>query len=191
MPPLSQHCFEIKGDCGFENGKKLLLCGNGGSCAEMKNRPEIPEDYLNSLQKAVSAISLPSFTALNSAFCNDVDPALMFAQPIMGLGNAGDMLIAISTSGNSANAVAAALTAKALALKTIGLTGKSGGKLKEICDICVYPKPKPLRYRSFICRFITTFAPLLRRSSFEKNKIRYNYFFDLLHSLHLGLCFKA
>ena len=55
----------------------------------------------------------------------------------MGLGNQNDMLICISTSGNSANVVAAAKTAKALGLKTIGLTGKSGGKLKEICDVCL------------------------------------------------------
>ena len=148
---------------GFKNGKKLLVCGNGGSCADCEhmvgelmkgflskrplskkqksdmkaNCPEISDEYLNRLQSAVPTISLPSFTALNTAFCNDVDPELVFAQPIMGLGQAGDMLIAISTSGNSKNVVAAALTAKALGLKTIGLTGKTGGKLKSICDICI------------------------------------------------------
>lgn len=70
-------------------------------------------------------------------FCNDVEPELIFAQSLMGLGAKGDMLMAISTSGNSKNVVTAALTAKALGLKTVGLTGKSGGKLKEICDICI------------------------------------------------------
>lgn len=148
---------------GFKNGNKLLLCGNGGSCAdcehivgelmkgflskrpltesqkaEMKaNCPEMDENYLSLLQRAVPAISLPSFTALNTAFCNDVEPELIFAQSLMGLGAKGDMLMAISTSGNSKNVVAAALTAKALGLKTVGLTGKSGGKLKSICDICI------------------------------------------------------
>lgn len=148
---------------GFKNGNKLLLCGNGGSCAdcehivgelmkgflskrpltenqkaEMKaSCPEMDENYLSLLQRAVPAISLPSFTALNTAFCNDVEPELIFAQSLMGLGAKGDMLMAISTSGNSKNVVAAALTAKALELKTIGLTGKSGGKLKSICDICI------------------------------------------------------
>ena len=148
---------------GFKSGNKLLLCGNGGSCAdcehivgelmkgflskrpltesqreEMKaNCPEMDENYLSLLQRAVPAISLPSFTALNTAFCNDVEPELIFAQSLMGLGKKGDMLMAISTSGNSKNVVAAALTAKALGLKTIGLTGKSGGKLKSICDICI------------------------------------------------------
>ena len=148
---------------GFRGGNKLLLCGNGGSCADCEhivgelmkgflvlrpltdgqkkqmkeNCPDINDGYLSKLQRAVPAISLPSFTALNTAFCNDVDPELVFAQSLMGLGNQNDMLICISTSGNSANVVAAAKTAKALGLKTIGLTGKSGGKLKEICDVCL------------------------------------------------------
>ena len=109
-----------------------------GQKKQMKeNCPDINDGYLSKLQRAVPAISLPSFTALNTAFCNDVDPELVFAQSLMGLGNQNDMLICISTSGNSANVVAAAKTAKALGLKTIGLTGKSGGKLKEICDVCL------------------------------------------------------
>ncbi len=147
----------------FKNGNKLLICGNGGSCAdcehivgelmkgflskrplseeqkaEMKaNCPEIDEKYFSLLQRAVPAISLPSFTALNTAFCNDVEPELVFAQSLIGLGRKGDILFCISTSGNSKNVVAAALTAKALGLKTMGLTGKTGGRLKGICDICV------------------------------------------------------
>lgn len=147
----------------FKNGNKLLICGNGGSCAdcehivgelmkgflskrplsekqkaEMKaNCPEIEDKYLLLLQRAVPAIALPSFTALNTAFCNDVEPELVFAQSLMGLGKKDDVLLCISTSGNSKNVVAAALTAKALGIKTIGLTGKTGGKLKSICDICV------------------------------------------------------
>lgn len=164
--------FEIKDDIskagemlvnGFKSGNKLLLCGNGGSCADcehiagelmkgflskrpltesqkatMKAKcPEIDETCLLSLQRAVPAISLPSFTALNTAFCNDVEPDLVFAQDIMGLGNANDILLAISTSGNSKNIVTAALTAKALGLKTLGLTGKSGGRLKSVCDVCI------------------------------------------------------
>lgn len=147
----------------FKNGNKLLICGNGGSCADcehivgelmkgfLSKRPlseeqkakmkancsEINDKYLSLLQRAVPAIALPSFTALNTAFCNDVEPELVFAQGLMGLGKKDDILLCISTSGNSKNVVAAALTAKALGIKTIGLTGKTGGKLKSICDICV------------------------------------------------------
>lgn len=147
----------------FKNGGKVMICGNGGSCAdaehivgelmkgflkkrpisaqekaEMKaNCPEIPDSYLDSLQKALPAIALPSFTALNSAFCNDVDPELMYAQSLMGLGRKGDILIGISTSGNSKNVYGAALTAKALGLTVIGLTGMGGGKLGGVSDICI------------------------------------------------------
>ena len=147
----------------YDAGGKVMICGNGGSAAdaehivgelmkgflskrplseelkvEMKaNCPEIEEKYLSLLQRAVPVIALPSFTALNTAFCNDVEPELVFAQSLMGLGKKDDILLCISTSGNSKNVVAAALTAKALGIKTIGLTGKTGGKLKSICDICV------------------------------------------------------
>lgn len=148
---------------GFKAGNKLMLCGNGGSCAdcehitgelmkgflsrrpispekkaEMKKlNPDIGEDVLSKLQLAVPAIPLPSLTGLNSAFCNDVDPSLVYAQELMGLGTPGDMLLCISTSGNSANCVAAAEVGKALGLTVIALTGAKGGQLKEKADICI------------------------------------------------------
>ncbi len=147
----------------YENGGKILLCGNGGSCAdcehivgelmkgflnkrsvsdkkkeEMKtNAPFIEDEIISKLQCGLPAISLPSMVALNSAFCNDVDPELIYAQPLMALGDKDDILIAISTSGNSKNVFAAAKVAKALGCRVIGLTGASGGKLKEIADICI------------------------------------------------------
>lgn len=149
-------------DC-YKSGGKLLLCGNGGSSAdcehisgelmkgflcerklseekkaEMKSRcASLGDDTLASLQGALPAIPLSSLTALNTAFCNDAKPSLVFAQSVMGLGKEGDVIICISTSGNSANVVEAAKVAKALRLKVISLTGKSGGKLKEISDICI------------------------------------------------------
>ncbi len=147
----------------FQNDGKLLLCGNGGSCAdcehivgelmkgflskralsearkaEMKdNNPNLTDDVLAKLQAAVPAISLPSFAGLNSAFCNDVDPELVYAQCLMGLGRKNDVLMCISTSGNSKNCIAAAQVAKGLGLTVIALTGRSGGKLKDIADICI------------------------------------------------------
>ena len=147
----------------YENGGKVLLCGNGGSCAdcehivgelmkgflklrpisedkkaEMKaNSPIVDDEILSKLQCGLPAISLPSMTALNSAFCNDVDPELIYAQPLMSLGNKGDILIAISTSGNSKNVFGAVKVAKALGVTVIGLTGKTGGKLREHSDICI------------------------------------------------------
>ena len=147
----------------FQKGGKLLICGNGGSCAasdhivgelmkgflkkrplsrEQKERmkkacPDLDDRYLEQLQGALPAVALPSFTALNTAFCNDVDPELLFAQQILGLGKAGDVLLGITTSGNSKNVVAAAKVAKSLDLNVLALTGQSGGRLKDIADICI------------------------------------------------------
>lgn len=147
----------------FESGGKLLLCGNGGSCADcdhivgelmkgfMSKRPlseaqkqaminnagYINKDWLLELQCALPAISLPSASALNTAFCNDVDSELIYAQQLMGLAKKEDVLFCISTSGNSKNVCAAATVGKALGIKVIALTGKSGGKLKDIADICI------------------------------------------------------
>ena len=149
-------------DC-YKNGGKILLCGNGGSCADcdhivgelmkgfLKKRPLsteqkaqmtnlsplLDEETLSKLQCGLPAISLPSLTALNSAFCNDVDPELIYAQSVMAMGKTGDVLIAMSTSGNAKNVFAAAMVAIGLGLTVIGLTGKGGGKLSEIADICI------------------------------------------------------
>ena len=147
----------------YENGGKLLLAGNGGSSADadhivgelmkgfMKKREltdsqkaemkkkcqDISDDTLAKLQNALPAISLSSFSALNTAFSNDVDADLVFAQGVFGLGKPNDVLIAISTSGNSKNVVEAAKVAKAIGVKVIALTGKSGGVLKNLADITI------------------------------------------------------
>ena len=149
-------------DC-YEKGRKLLLCGNGGSCADcehivgelmkgfLKKRPLdgskmeemkrncnlVNDEMLEKLQGGLPAIAIPSITALNSAFCNDVDPELVYAQPLMSLAKENDILIGISTSGNSKNVFGAVKVAKALGIKVIGLTGKTGGKLKDTADICI------------------------------------------------------
>lgn len=149
-------------DC-YNGGGKVLICGNGGSCAdgdhivgelmkgflkmrpvsddkkaEMKaNCPEIEDDIISKLQCGLPAVSLPSIAGLNSAFCNDVDPELIYAQSVFALGKKGDVLIALSTSGNAKNVFAAAKVAKSLGVTVIGLTGKTGGKLKSIADLCI------------------------------------------------------
>ena len=105
---------------------------------EMKtNYPPIDDMMLNQLQKGLSAISLPSFTAINSAFCNDVNADLVYAQTLMALAKQQDVLLAISTSGNSENVVNAAKVARATGCKVIALTGADGGRLREICHICI------------------------------------------------------
>lgn len=147
----------------YERGGKVLLCGNGGSCAdcdhiagelmkgflrkrplsdekkeEMKRKvPSLDDGELSKLQCGLPALSLPSMTAPNSAFCNDADADLVYAQGVLSLAGEDDVLIAISTSGNSKNVCAAAKTAKALGCRVIGLTGYKGGELKEYADICI------------------------------------------------------
>ena len=147
----------------YENGGKLLLCGNGGSSADcdhivgelMKGfllkrpidgaakakmrtaSPSLSDKTLDSLQMGLPAISLTSISALNTAFANDVDPELIYAQSVFALGKAGDVLIAISTSGNAKNVCEAARVARAIGMKVVALTGKDGGELKHLSDVCV------------------------------------------------------
>lgn len=147
----------------FAGGGKLLVCGNGGSAADgehlvgelMKGfasrRPvgeatrralldAVPDDgaYLaDQLQGALPAISLASHVALGTAIANDVAADMVFAQQVHGYGRAGDVLLAVSTSGDSLNVVRAVQVARAAGLATVGLTGASGGRLAALCDICV------------------------------------------------------
>lgn len=147
----------------YENGGKLLLCGNGGSSADcdhivgelmkgfllkrplsdklkrdMRARsPELDSATLDKLQMGLPAVSLTSIGALNTAFANDVDPSLIYAQSVLSLGETGDVLIAISTSGNAKNVCEAARVARAIGMKVVALTGKDGGELKHLSDVCV------------------------------------------------------
>lgn len=138
------------------NGGKLLLCGNGGSASDcehisgellkgfLSKRPvgaqELPaleEEIRAKLQRGIGAVPLPSLSALSTAFSNDVDPMLTFAQGVFALGQKGDLLLGLSTSGNAKNVIAAMKVAKAMGLKTIAMTGESGGEMKKIADIAL------------------------------------------------------
>lgn len=147
----------------YEKGGKLLLCGNGGSCADcdhivgelmkgfLKKRPldeskkaemrekcaELDDATLSKLQGGLSAISLPTIAALSSAFNNDVDPELTYAQATLALGKAGDVFIGLSTSGNAKNVAAAARVARGLGMTVIGMSGEGGGKLATLSDIAI------------------------------------------------------
>lgn len=147
----------------FANGNKLLICGNGGSAsdsehivgelmkgfelkrpvsAEMREKliqqnPEIGAYLADKLQGALPAIALTTHSALISAISNDVASDMVFAQQVYGYGQAGDVLLGISTSGNSANVINAIHVAQTLGLPTIGLTGKTGGKMSELCDVTI------------------------------------------------------
>ncbi len=144
-------------------GGKILVCGNGGSSADsdhivgelmkgfLKKRQmplcdaekfeatlgEGAKFFTEKLQGAIPAVSLSAQTGISSAFINDVEPSLVYAQMVYGLGREGDLLIAISTSGNSENVVNALLCAKAMGLRTIALTGERESKLSENADVAV------------------------------------------------------
>lgn len=161
LPSIQEACTII--EKSFRSGGRLLTCGNGGSAADslhivgelMKgfvlSRPirqkikdrlakTCPEtaDYLScKLQGALPAISLVSETALFTAYSNDQTAELCFAQQVFGQGKQGDVLLAISTSGNSANVLYAAQVARALEISVVGLTGQDGGRLKKWCDVLI------------------------------------------------------
>ena len=134
----------------YRNGGKILLAGNGGSAADcehisgellkgfLKKRPYPGENpALVKLQQGIAAIPLPSLSSSVTAFMNDVAPSLVFAQLVGVLGQEKDVFFGISTSGNSKNIIAAVETAKARGLKTVALTGKSGGAVAKLCDIAI------------------------------------------------------
>ncbi len=115
----------------FESGNKILLCGNGGSAADAQH---IAAEFVVRYQlkrRALPAIALTTDTSILTAHANDFDFDSVFARQIEALGNAGDTLIAISTSGNSKNIVQAAQIARAKNLNVIALTGENGGALTE------------------------------------------------------------
>ncbi len=137
----------------YRSGGKILVCGNGGSAADsdhivgelMKGfllkrevaDERIPPHIRGNLQGSLPAISLPSQSAILSAFINDVVPDMMYAQLVYGYANPQDLVIGISTSGNSANVVNAVETAKAMGINTIAMTGHNGGKLGDIATVTI------------------------------------------------------
>ena len=144
-------------DC-YNAGGKILICGNGGSAADaehisgellkgfMQKRPITSEeaeklaslgDVAEKLQRGIPSVPLTSLSAALSAFANDVDPELVFAQLVFALGRENDLVVGLSTSGNSKNVVKALEVARSLGIKTLAMTGESGGKLASIADITV------------------------------------------------------
>jgi D-sedoheptulose 7-phosphate isomerase len=160
----------------YEQGHKVLICGNGGSSSDSDHiagellkgfehkRPlndsirkklaaQSPERGLylgDRLQTGLPAISLSAHTGLVTAVANDIDASLIYAQQIIGYGVADDVLLALTTSGNSQNIIDAAITARAMGMTVIGITGETGGKLKSFCDILINV---PERRTSYVQEF--------------------------------------
>lgn len=156
------NAFDLMCEC-YKGGGLIMTCGNGGSAADASHivgelmkafkckRPlskeqcnrlisEYPQDgamMAEKLQQAVPALALTDQVALNTAFLNDVSSDMIFAQQVFGYGKSGDVLIGISTSGNSLDVVNACKVAKAFGMHPIALTGEQGGKLLGICDVTI------------------------------------------------------
>lgn len=147
----------------YENGGKLLIAGNGGSAADSEHivgelmkgfkmprkskddyakklidaEPELGKVLAENLQGALPAIALDGHLALSTAYMNDCEPLLCFAQQINGYGKEGDVFLGISTSGNSKNVLYAATVARAKDMKIVGLTGQKASKLSDYADVTV------------------------------------------------------
>ena len=149
----------------YRKGGKLIACGNGGSASDAEHIvgelmkgfllprklgkdweekfrsacPDCADYFMENLQGALPALSLVNQVALNTAFANDQAPDLSFAQQLLGMGRPEDTLLAISTSGNSTNVIYALGMARAKGVKSIALTGRSGGKIgkENLSDICI------------------------------------------------------
>lgn len=143
--------------------RKLLVCGNGGSASDSEHivgelmkefklkrkvyadqaeamkaiDPEMGATLAENLQGALPAICLTGHSSLTTAFMNDANADLVFAQQVNGYGKANDVFLGISTSGNSKNVCYAAITAKSKGLKVIGLTGQKESKLSKMADCCI------------------------------------------------------
>lgn len=146
----------------YRHGGKLLCCGNGGSAADSEHivgelmkcfkikRPikkELSDALLKygkegaelsgTLEASLPAISLCGHSALSTAYGNDRNAYMTFAQQVNGFGQSGDTLLALTTSGNSLNCIYAAITAKAKGMRVIGITGTGGGRLSSLADVCI------------------------------------------------------
>lgn len=157
-----QTVLELLESC-FRAGNKLLICGNGGSAADsdhmagemlkgfVKKRPLSPElttaferidpengaELAASLQGSLPVINLNTHNALHTAFANDLDYTNVLAQLTLAYGKPGDVLLAISTSGNSKNLLRAVTVAQALGVYTVGISGRDGGKLRNRAETCI------------------------------------------------------
>jgi len=147
--------FDAAVSC-YESDGKIMVCGNGGSAADAEHivgelmkgfmqrrelsaeeRALFSPEIADTLQGSLPAISLVSQSGIITAYANDIDPDMIFAQQVYGYGKAGDLLLGISTSGNSKNVIKAFEVANGLNVNTLALTGEGGGKLAELATVAV------------------------------------------------------
>ena len=178
----------------YDEGGKVLICGNGGSAADaehivgelmkgfLKHRPldeveramieetpDMPEGFADKLQGGLPAFALNTHSALLSAYANDVDADMVYAQQVWAVGEGGDLLIALSTSGNSRNVVNAVHCARAKGVKTLGITGSKESKLSQLCDVCIKtPSTETYRIQEYTLPIYHALCALIEAEYFEK-----------------------
>lgn len=179
----------------YDRDGKLMVCGNGGSCADAehivgelmkgfcKKRPidaglsaslieQFPEDgkrLSENLEQGLPAIALTAQTGLNTAFANDKDPLMTYAQQLLGYGKPGDVLMGISTSGNSQNVIYAMELASALEIRTILLSGRDGGRAADIADCAIIvPATETYRIQEYHLPVYHCLCLMLEDSYFEE-----------------------
>lgn len=175
--------------CGcYDGGGKLLCCGNGGSAADcdhlvgelmkgfLKKRPFSAEEkerfgdcqLAENLQKGLPAISLCAHSALMTAFENDAVPALVFAQQVCAYAKAGDVLVAFTTSGNSANVVYALKAAKAAGIRSISVTGERESESSRLADVCIrLPESETFKVQELTLPVYHCLAAMIEDKYFE------------------------
>ena len=183
-----EKCYFLLCEC-FRKDGILYLCGNGGSAADAEHiagelmkgflslRP-LPEEMrekigdeaiFSSLQQGLRAVSLLSHPALSSAFANDVDPRLVYAQQLYVMGREGDVLLGITTSGNAKNVLAAFKVAKAKGMKTILLTGENHGLCEAFADLAVHaPEKTTYKVQEYHLPLYHTLCIMLERTFYGK-----------------------
>jgi len=181
----------------YAKGGKLLVCGNGGSSSDSEHlvgelmksfelRRPVGADIAKKLtqvsgergpflaqklESGLPAISLSSQTALTTAISNDIDANLIFAQQIIGYGCEKDVFIGISTSGNSQNIIDACITAKAMNLNVVGISGFTGGVMKDFCDVMInVPEKKTAYVQELHLPILHTLCQLIESHFFGNNE---------------------
>ncbi len=177
----------------YSRGGTVFTCGNGGSCSDsehivgellksfrfkrrisadtasaLRAQGREGEELANTLEGALPAVALTSHSALTTAFLNDTEPQMTFAQQLLGLGREGDLLISISTSGNSKNCVYAAIVAKAKGLAVLALTGEADSRLCEIADVTVRaPESETFKIQEFHLPVYHALCAMVEATFFE------------------------
>ncbi|MBP5274541.1 MAG: SIS domain-containing protein [Abditibacteriota bacterium] len=191
LAPVLEEAVEAAFRC-VSAGGKIMVCGSGGSAADsehiagellkgfLKKRPVGPAlrsrleeagagALADRLQLGIPCISLVSHSALLTAVINDNGADMMFAQQVCAFGREGDMLIAISTSGNAENAANAAICANAMGITTLGMTGEGGGRLGKLCRLLLaVPSRQTYRVQEYHIALYHYFCGALEEKMFEE-----------------------